>query len=281
MLVFFSAFSVMAFAQTGNVGINTPLPQHPLHIDGAADNPSDTVPSATAAANDVSFTAGGKLGIGTLNPVAKVDVRGTGNTDNAVAFGQTAQTAAEAGAGAVRYSPFGGSTIQFSDGATWYRLSSNSVKASVTGKIRNSVQIPNDTPVTITTWSEFADSTDSFDNGIFTAPRTGVYLASATFNIDNILNTQANPFYADATAEVRFIVNGNTDVPYTKCIKTFGEVSATQMQVGGYCIVGIKLNKDDTVSVQIYQRINGTTVKLRNDSSGSTFGFNNLTINEQ
>lgn len=263
-----------------NVGINTNSPQQTLHIDGAKDNSSTGAPTAAQTINDVVITSDGKIGVGTINPVAKVDLRGAG-TANAVGIGTTSQTAVAAGAGAVRYSSYSGGTIQFSDGVNWFNLLSNTQKVSVIQKVFGSPSVSSGTPTFITSWKSFADTHNAFNNGVFTAPRTGIYLVTATYNFNNIESTASTPFYTNATSEIRFIVNNNAATPYTKCVKNFGEVSATWMQVGGYCIVGISLKQGETLSIQLYQRINGTTANLRNDNSAATFGFNNLTINEQ
>lgn len=66
-------FGVVCQAQTG---INTKNPQHPLHVDGRGDNPSNTAPNATQVLNDVVITNNGDIGIGLLIPNAKLDVNG-------------------------------------------------------------------------------------------------------------------------------------------------------------------------------------------------------------
>lgn len=61
---------------SAQVGVNTVLPIKPLHIDGKKDNPAIGLPSADQAKNDVVVDEEGKVGIGILTPVAKLDVRG-------------------------------------------------------------------------------------------------------------------------------------------------------------------------------------------------------------
>lgn len=61
---------------SAQIGINTDDPHinSIIHIDGAGDNETS---ASVKFANDVIFTKDGSLGLGTLNPQAKVDVNGT------------------------------------------------------------------------------------------------------------------------------------------------------------------------------------------------------------
>lgn len=92
-----------------NVGIGTKNPEKPLHVDARKNNPQ--VPSSDAAYyyDDVVISEKGYLGIGTKDPVTRVDVRSK-DDDNAIAFGNTSQTAANAGPGAIRYN---GNNIEY------------------------------------------------------------------------------------------------------------------------------------------------------------------------
>lgn len=65
--------STLYFTQ---VGINTNNPQGTLHVDGAKDNPVSGVPTVTQQANDISVTPAGNLGIGTVTPNAKLEIKG-------------------------------------------------------------------------------------------------------------------------------------------------------------------------------------------------------------
>lgn len=94
-------FSSLTFLKS-QVGINTSFPAQALHVDGQKDNTSVS-PTNNEFANDVVFTTTGKIGVGVLNPVTRLDTRSTVNTDNSIGIGKTTQTAAEAEAGAMRY----------------------------------------------------------------------------------------------------------------------------------------------------------------------------------
>ncbi|EJL69623.1 hypothetical protein [Chryseobacterium populi] len=59
---------------SAQIGINTPNPQAPFHIDGNKDNPVTGVPAITQQANDVVITAQGRLGVGTTAPTNQLEV---------------------------------------------------------------------------------------------------------------------------------------------------------------------------------------------------------------
>ena len=62
------------------VGINTSNPQGAFHIDAGKDNPTAGQPTAIQQGNDVIITSAGRLGIGNINPSAKLEVTsGTAN----------------------------------------------------------------------------------------------------------------------------------------------------------------------------------------------------------
>ncbi|SHE79827.1 hypothetical protein [Dysgonomonas macrotermitis] len=61
-------------AAYGQIGINTEFPLRVFHVDGAGDNTSSN-PSEAEQLNDVVVTSAGNLGIGTLTPVTKVDLK--------------------------------------------------------------------------------------------------------------------------------------------------------------------------------------------------------------
>ncbi|WP_160137433.1 hypothetical protein [Chryseobacterium sp. c4a] len=118
--VFYSCINP-AFAQ---IGIGTASPQGALHIDGARDNPASGNPLPIQAANDIIVDkATGFIGAGVLHPLVKLDMRSAGN-ENALGLNTTTMTAAEAGAGAVRYDVVNvpiGPKIEVSDGLVWHK----------------------------------------------------------------------------------------------------------------------------------------------------------------
>ncbi|MGU3377056.1 hypothetical protein [Chryseobacterium sp. M5A1_1a] len=60
-----------------NIGLGTATPQTMLHIDGARDNNINLAPTITQQDNDVVVSTSGNMGIGTIVPTNKLDIRST------------------------------------------------------------------------------------------------------------------------------------------------------------------------------------------------------------
>lgn len=272
---------MMLIITKAQVGIGTTFPVATFHVDGAKDNNALSSPSLAQTANDVVFTAEGNIGVGNTQPVTKLDLRSTINADNSIGVGKTTKTAAEAQAGALRYSSYNGGKLQYSDGTKWEELLSNPTKSIVVANIQApqfSMKVPYQSNTSINNWQELNDSTNNFDptQGVYTAPRNGIYLITFTYDFVRI------PIVTNYYTEAIFMVNSNK--VSKKCIKSF-QNNNLQTQVGHSCTAAIQLNQGDTFRPMLYQSVYNGSLSLRTgipaSASNDDFGFINLSIMEQ
>lgn len=57
-----------------NVGVNTPNPLGVFHVDAKGDNDKNSTPTPSQQLNDFIVTSSGNIGIGTINPEAKLHI---------------------------------------------------------------------------------------------------------------------------------------------------------------------------------------------------------------
>ncbi|MFP3598660.1 hypothetical protein [Chryseobacterium sp. SIMBA_029] len=259
-------FSVStAAAQTG---FFTPNPVHPLQIDAAKDN--GAAPDATKLSNDVVATIDGKLGVGVLNPVTKVDLRSPDNK-GIVGLGTSTQTPAVAGAGAIRYNA--GGFLEYSDGEQWIALPlAPPTKALVNASNSTSQNITTGTSTYITGWTETVDVGNNFNNNdTFTAPRDGFYLVSFSITLASG-NIPKNTFIETAIESSQVTDN----IPIYKTVNSYPafQAGAVSNYISGNCNAIFNLKKDDTIKFSVKHNI-GSTRSILNDGK-----LNNLSISE-
>jgi len=123
-------------------------------------------------ANSTNFyNNGSNIGVGTTNPLVRLDARAMGSPEGAIGVGTSVLNAGAAGAGALRYQA--GVGLLFSDGSNWNTLATTSSKAFVSGYFTgnygiNAMGPPNRTEVEDVN-SDFSPA------GVFIAPRDGNY----------------------------------------------------------------------------------------------------------
>lgn len=253
------------FSQTG---FFTPNPIHPLQIDAAKDN--STTPDAAMLSNDVVVTTEGKLGIGLLNPVTKVDVRSADN-EGIVGVGVSTQTAAEAGPGAIRYNA--GGYLDYSDGEQWISLPlAPPTKALVNANKSTAQSVISDTSTYITGWTETVDLGDDFINSdTFRAPRDGFYLVSFSITFGNG-NIPKNTFVETAIESSRATDN----IQIFKTVNSYPafQAGAVSNYISGNCNAIFNLKKDDTIKFSVKHNLK-TARSTLNDAK-----LNNLSISE-
>lgn len=279
MILMFLFTTTSLFSQ---VGINTEIPQGMLHVDGKKDNQSP--PTTEQAGNDFVVTTNGNVGVGTITPAVKLDLRSTSNLNNALGIGSTSKTAEAVGAGTIRYVDVSGGKLQVSDGVQWMDIYSTPKKSFVVARIRTAdkaIKFTYNIASVLANWEVTNDVSGSFNgtSGEFTAPRDGVY----TFSFAYDFVQEGSTFLANSSVESQFVKNNN--LIEVKCLKTYGK-STRGAQAGGNCVSSMKLNENDKVVVKLLQRIDNSTSGGRGLRSSPTvnapnFGFNNLTIVEQ
>lgn len=241
------------YAQTG---IGTKNPQAILRIDGNKDNETTGTPSAAKAVNDVMVTTAGRLGVGVVTPATKVDLR-SADQKGIIGIGtNTAQTAAQAGGGAMRYNA---GFLEYSDGVTWIPLPLTApTKALVLANKSTSQNIANSISTVVTTWAEVTDPANNFDNstGIFTAPRDGFYIVS--FNIVLTSNTIANNTKIETIIE-----SNNTSTDNIGTFRSVNSYPAYQSRsisnsVAGNCSAIFNLKAGNTIQFRVLHNL-GTT----------------------
>ncbi|WP_428070499.1 hypothetical protein [Chryseobacterium gambrini] len=296
----FLLITILLFFQLCNsqVGINTSNPQKKFHVDGNRDNPATGIPNNIQTANDFTIDSNGNVGVGTITPLVKLDLRSAGS-NNSLAIGNTTQTATQVSAGAVRYAPVNGGVIQYSDGTAWFQLKTPDIeKTNVVARIRAAAfqaqyQFPYNTDKKVTQFEEFTDNKNAFDpsSGEFTAPRNGIYLLTLTYDMVRYWVLKGG------VIEVNFVKITETGATSfeKRCVRSlasYGDNSsvtyARQSQIGGSCVGAIPLTTNEKVYATIRQTTYNGNLSMRlpsstavNDLSNPEQGFNHLTITEQ
>lgn len=275
----------------GQAGIGSKTPVQPTEIITSGEK--------------VVVTEEGNLGIGVENPHLAIDLRAGAN--GALAVGMTNQTAAAAGAGAIRYNPRPAIGVQgfieFSDGEEWigYHPYGKPRLVVIAEKTNNNVSvfekgaasigdytdgIKNRSSTYLTYWTEKLDSdsgtpTNNFDpiKGEFVAPRDGVYFATFTFALaGNVVNGGGAPGnnQVEAIWEVRS--PANQVIQRIKTNNAYPSDTPNNTIIGSACTVSLYLNQGDKLRPFVWINVdwNGENRPLLNSG-----GYNVLTIVEQ
>lgn len=254
----------------------------------------------------------GKVGIGVSDPKAAIDLRN--GTNGSFAIGTTDQSAAEAGAGALRYNPTLALGVQgymeYSDGTDWVAMypygkprifimaekTSNNVTVFESGAVPvgdYTQGMPMRSSSYLTSWTEKLDSDSgtpatNFNptTGEFIAPRAGVYFATFTFALESneVNTTDGNQI--EAIWEVR----NSTNVITQRIKSANGFPSDTgsaaiglEVMVGSSCTVSVFMNAGDKLRpfawVDLAWVPDNYAISRR--PFQNTGGYNVLTIVEQ
>lgn len=272
----------MINAQQNNVGINTKTPQGALHIDPQKNTPASGSTDSQTKDDFIVTNTNGWVGIGNLSPKVRVDLRNPEN-DNALAVGDTNQTAAAAGKGAIRY-VVDGSTghIEYSNGVEWVRLKNTQTTKSVVIATKTSPKsamyeaggnassqnpsctiatsmsgkcyidgIPNRTSAFLTDWTSKVDNNvgGSFDptTGIFTANREGTFTATFTFATESGKLRSYTTYTNQIEAIWRVYNAAGTEINSVKCANTFPSDSRDDNNTSG----SVKVGSSCTASIKL------------------------------
>jgi len=165
-------FLIILYLLTQNsfsqIGVNTNNPKALLHIDGASaavtTNPESGNVSALQASDDVVITSDGNIGIGKLDPAAKVDV--ISPTSGAIRISDTTE-----GVGKVLVSDANGTGSWVSVPGSWYAI----LSGGGSGAFNNSFNQRQINSYTTSVISSPVDGAVSTTNGTITVPFAGKY----------------------------------------------------------------------------------------------------------
>ncbi|MBL1221019.1 hypothetical protein JET18_09230 [Chryseobacterium sp. L7] len=269
-------------------------------------NPASTNAVEISTTEKVIIDKTGKMGVGVAAPKTAIDLRNGAN--GSMAIGMTNQTAAEAGAGAMRYNPNPAIGVQgyieYSDGTVWVpilpygkpriivmaeKTNNNSTVFETglwpTGDYTDG--IPGRSSAYLTSWTEKLDSDSgqprtNFNpaTGEFIAPRAGVYFVTFTFALaPSQVNTSFGQNQTEAIWEVR-----NASNAVIQRIKTNNGYpqdtgnSPNAVIVGSASTASLYLNAGDKLRPFVWINVSWDPDKRPLLNTG---GYNVLTIVEQ
>ena len=265
---------VVVYAQS--VGINTNNPTATLDILSQGDNglTENIRINNSNNVNLLTLLNNGYMGLGTISPAVRLDLRADLVGNNIIGIGNTNLAASAAQAGAIKYVS-DTKELHYSDGSQWLILEADMVRDCVIADNSYNLMVcPDNTTTQLGNWNTVYDPTGTFDasTGVFTAPKTGLY--TATFSVHMAITSVG----AGSYIEGQWIAsNGET----IKCTNSFPLPGGFMASV--ICSGTIFLDAGDTLYPQVFHNT-GTDKHLRiyGDSgpvsAGSDMYFNNISI---
>lgn len=204
----------------------------------------------------------GKIGIGNNNPNATIDARTnpTSIIDPGAGFigiGTTVNTASTAGAGAMRYSTSSGGVVEYSNGSNWNTLTSTVQRANVYASRLSATEFDINNNTLSNEFGNFTmnvgSGTSNFNatNGVFTAPRSGLYNLSAGMSFQLL--------QASSSGVLHFLVIKNGSIEAcNQAIPINFPINAV-MSANISC--SVPLNAGETVQIR-YHNWTGSTIRV-------------------
>lgn len=201
----------------------------------------------------------GKIGIGNNNPNATVDARAnptstTNPGDGFIGIGTTLSSAANAGAGAMRYTTSSGGVVEYSNGTNWNTLTSTVQRANVYASRLSSTEFDVANNTMSNPFNNFGTPTgsgaSSFNSstGVFTAPRTGLYTISAGMSFSLL--------QASSSGVLHFLVIKNGTIETCNQALPINYPINSPMSANISC--SVPLNAGETVQIMYHNWTNST-----------------------
>ena len=223
----------------------------------------------------------GNVGLGTDDPVLKLDLRGSSDGIGAIGVGKTELDAPVARAGALRYTENSGGVMQYSNGIVWNDFVSSVVKSVVIASKTTPQQIENNNGAVIVDWLEETDNNNTFDaaTGVFTAPRDGNYIISFSFNF------VSSNIRSGGQAEAILAYEDGSSKPVKKSVVSFN--GAGFAEAGASITFGFSLEAGEQIRPIVWNALQNAatpeptnTLRVGASASDGSSGFVNFSVFE-
>lgn len=220
-IIFLITIISFAFVHS-QVGINTTNPQGIFHVDGAKDNATNGIPTATQQANDFVVTSNGSVGIGTNSPnssaILDVNVDGlssgskkgflgpkaalSSQTDQVtIPFPATGLLVYNLGTGGLVYNGY-----VFWNGTEWRTFNNGSLAPGTIGSITcNAVTL---SPSTYTAGTPYTGTM----NVPYTGGNGGIYAAQTIGPVNGLTATLSAGNFNSGSGTLSYTVSGTPSV---------------------------------------------------------------------
>lgn len=249
--------SCPVFAQ--KIGIGTTNPENQIHID-SKNNTVNGI--ANTYYDDVAVSSTGQLGVGSIAPKTRLDLRSDENL-NEFGLGGTTQTASEAKAGAVRYNS-STKDLSYSDGVNWISLAHKAPNDFVDAGNSSGQSLASATSTTITNWTSNTDVNNSFvpSTGIFSASKNGVYIVNFNYTLKSSI--------IGNNSRIEAIIQTNSASTSTiktfRCVGSYPGNNTFSNTISGGCSGIFNLNAGDQITVALLNGL-GAAKNLDNDKT--------------